>query len=145
MGSSNKITMSCIHLLDCLTLAGFFSSMVLKLPADVQPSWTPVFLRVASQGTLPISLLKRPKFVLQKFRVAVLLSPLLVCPRIENSVISWSLTAKSCTAPRGRKPRDLDMFNKAYTDLQQLTLQHLTFCLLQQWHELYMPAEDPSE
>ncbi|KAK4830892.1 hypothetical protein QYF61_013821 [Mycteria americana] len=51
---------------------------------DVQPSWTPLPVRAASQGTLSTSLLNRPKSALLKSEVAVLLTPLLTSPRIES-------------------------------------------------------------
>ncbi|KAK4815509.1 LOW QUALITY PROTEIN: hypothetical protein QYF61_003067, partial [Mycteria americana] len=48
---------------------------------NVQPSWTPLPFRAASQGTLSTSLLKRPKSALRKSKVPVLLTPLAASPR----------------------------------------------------------------
>ncbi|KAK4821777.1 hypothetical protein QYF61_000838 [Mycteria americana] len=43
---------------------------------NVQPSWTPLPIRAASQGTLSTSLLNRLKSALRKSKVAVLPTPL---------------------------------------------------------------------
>ncbi|KAK4817082.1 hypothetical protein QYF61_027913 [Mycteria americana] len=63
---------------------------------NAQPSWIPLPFRTASQGTLSIRLLNRPKSALPKSKVAVLLTPLLTSLRIENSyhfMITMSKTA----------------------------------------------------
>ncbi|KAK4821246.1 hypothetical protein QYF61_016545 [Mycteria americana] len=65
---------------------------------NVQPSWTPLPFRAASQGTLSTSLLNRPKSALRKSKVAVLLTPLAASPHIKNSyhfVITLPKTASN--------------------------------------------------
>jgi len=90
---------------------GMACGFKISLLNNVQPSWTSLPLRTASQGTLSTSLLNRSKSALWKSKVAVLLTPLLTSPRIKNSVHGLQLShhtqvclCSAATGPEGAFP-----------------------------------------
>lgn len=55
-------------------------------------SWTPSPLRTVSQGTLLSNVLSSPRPAFGNSLITVFLIPLLTSPRIQSSLISWSLS-----------------------------------------------------